>query len=144
MFTCSKYLIYLRSDCGPTLTSYCNKPQTNMKSNTYEYAQGCQWDARDRACQRDWLRRQHNKFCWKSRRGFFFSEDSKETCPLIFVSVIRKVKSWIEQDILLLLFICKIHVISCCKVLKFSTSNFSLLFNPSRSFSELQLLLTSD
>ena len=44
-------------------------------------------------------------------KSFFFSEDSKETCPLIFVSVIRKVKSWIEQNILLLLFICKIHVI---------------------------------
>ena len=26
-------------------------------------------------------------------KSFFFSEDSKETCPLIFVSVIRKVKS---------------------------------------------------
>ena len=24
-------------------------------------------------------------------KSFFFSEDSKETCPLIFVSVIRKV-----------------------------------------------------
>ena len=26
-------------------------------------------------------------------KSFFFSEDSKKTCPLIFVSVIRKVNS---------------------------------------------------
>ena len=29
----------------------------------------------------------------RTGKSFFFSEDSKETCPLIFVSVIRKVKS---------------------------------------------------
>ena len=29
----------------------------------------------------------------RAGKSFFFSEDSKETCPLIFVSVIRKVKS---------------------------------------------------
>ena len=57
-------------------------------------------------------------------KSFLFSENSKETCPLIFVSVIRKVKSWIEQIILLLLFICKIRVILCCKVLK--VFNFKL------------------
>ena len=28
-----------------------------------------------------------------SGKSFFFSEDTKETCPLIFVSAIRKVKS---------------------------------------------------
>ena len=55
--------------------------------------QAYQWDPRDPAragkragksiCQREWLRRQHNKFyqILKSRRQkFLFSEDSKETC----------------------------------------------------------------
>ena len=28
----------------------------------------------------------------RAGKSFFFSEDSKETCPLIFVSAIRKVK----------------------------------------------------
>ena len=60
-------------------------------------------------------------------KSSFFSEDSKETYPLIFVSVIRKVKSWIERNILLLLFICKIHVILCCKVLK--VFNFKFFFS---------------
>ena len=71
----------------------------------------------------------------------FSSQHSRETCSLFFVSVIRKVKSWIEQNILLLLFICKMQVISYCKVLKVFNSNFSILFNPSISFSELELLL---
>ena len=60
----------------------------------------------------------------RASRSSFFSEDSKETFPLICVSVIRKVNSWTEQNILLLLFVCKICVILCCKVLK--VFNFKL------------------
>ena len=52
-----------------------------------------------------------------------------------FSSVIRKVKSWIKQNIQLLLFISKIHVILYCKVLKVfnfklfsSFSSFNILF----------------
>ena len=81
------------------------------------YWQACQWASRGRTragryagksiFQRDWFHRQHDKFHWKSRRQkfLFFSEDSKEICPYIFVSAVRKVKPWIEQNILLLLFI---------------------------------------
>ena len=43
--------------------------------------------------QRDWSWRQHNKFYRKlcKQKFLFFSEDSKETCSLIFVSAIKKV-----------------------------------------------------
>ena len=71
-------------------------------------------------------------------KSFFFSQDSKETCSLIFVSIIRKVKLWITQKIIVLLFICKICVILYCKVL--NVFNFKL-FNPPISFSKLELLL---
>ena len=77
----------------------------------------------------------------RASKCFFFSEDSKETCLLIFVSVIRKVKSWIEQNILLLLFICKINVILCCKVLNVFNFKLFSFFNPWISFSDLELLL---
>ena len=60
----------------------------------------------------------------RAGKSLFFSEDSKETCPYILVSVIRKGKSRNEPNILLLLFICKIHVILCCKLLK--VFNFKL------------------
>ena len=64
--------------------------------------QGCHWDTRGRGCagwnvgksigQRDWSRRHHDKFYRKSQsKVSFFSQDSKETCSLIFVSVIKKV-----------------------------------------------------
>ena len=51
------------------------------------------WHAINRAGQHDWLRRQHNKFYRKLRKQkfLFFSQGSKETCSLIFVSVIKKV-----------------------------------------------------
>ena len=78
----------------------CDNWQKNPNIDTYsgkcKYLQACQWGLHDRArgdrhagksiCQRDWSRKQHNNFYRKSRRQkFLFSQDSKETCSLIFV-----------------------------------------------------------
>ena len=51
------------------------------------------------------------------QKFLFFLKTQKNLVLIFFLSVIRKVKSWIEQNILLLLFICYIHVILCWKVL---------------------------
>ena len=76
-------------------------------------------------CQHGWSCRQHNKFYWKScRQKCLFFVKTQKRLVLKFLSVISKVKSWIEQNILLLLNICKIYVILYCKVLK--VLNFKL------------------
>ena len=58
-----------------------------------------------------------NKFYQKSRWQKFFFLKTQKRLVLKFWGLIRKVKSWIEQNILLLLYIYKIHLIYC-KVLK--------------------------
>ena len=91
-------------------------------------------------CQHDWLRRQHNTFYWKlCYQKFLFFSRLKRDLFFNFCVIIRKVKLWITQKIIVLLFICKICVILYCKVL--NIFNFKL-FNPPISFSKLELLLT--
>ena len=94
----------------------------------------------------NWSHRQHNIFYQKShRQKFLFSQDSKDTCSLIFVSLTRKVKSLIEQNILLLLLITKTYMQDTCSIILQCFKSFQLqsflFFYPSISFSELELLL---
>ena len=114
------------------------------------FVQACHWDLHDPArpgryadksiCQHDWLRRQHNTFYWKlCYQKFLFFSRLKRDLFFNFCVIIRKVKLWITQKIIVLLFICKICVILYCKVL--NIFNFKL-FNPPISFSKLELLLT--
>ena len=65
---------------------------------------------------------------WKSCRQKFFFLKTKKSLVLKSLCIIRQVKSWIVQNNLLLLFVCKIHVIYC-KVLKvFNFKLFSYFF----------------
>ena len=106
--------------------------------------QACQWDPRDRTragrhagksnCQHDWLCRQHNKFHQQSRsQKFIFFWRLKRGLSLNFC-VMRKVRSWIEENILWLLFICKVHVMLYWKVLKVFNFKFLILHYPFLSY----------
>ena len=112
---------------GRAASDYRMLISSGLLSGKY-YFQVCQWDLCDCAragrhagksiCQHDWSHRQHNKFYRKSpRQKFLFFWRLKRDLSLNFCVCHKKRKSWSELNIVLLLFICKMHLIYC-KVLK--------------------------